>query len=83
MPAGSKIRARVLASQQRGDVVIRVLVARDEGYFGVPVRALLEASPDMHYIGTLPFTSALPQVAAELWPGVIVIGSSVSLPITS
>lgn len=53
--------------------MIRVLVARDEGYFGVPVRALLETSPDLHYIGTLPFTNALPRVAAELWPGVIVI----------
>lgn len=54
-------------------LVIRVAVARDEGYFGVPVRALLEAHPDMNYIATLPFDSDLPQVAAELWPTVIVI----------
>ena len=53
--------------------MIRVAVARDEGYFGVPVRALLESNPDMHFIGTLPFGNDLPQVAAEMWPGVIVI----------
>ncbi|MET0418425.1 MAG: response regulator transcription factor [Actinoplanes sp.] len=53
--------------------MIRVAVARDEGYFGVPVRALLEAHPDLHYIGTVPFDSDLPQAAAVLWPGVIVI----------
>jgi two-component system response regulator DesR len=27
----------------------------------------------MHFIGTLPFGNDLPQVAAEMWPGVIVI----------
>ena len=53
--------------------MIRVAVARDEGYFGVPVRALLESNPDMHFIGTLPFGNDLPQVAAEMWPSVIVI----------
>ena len=45
--------------------MIRVAVARDEGYFGVPVRALLEAHPDLHYIGTVPFDSELPQAAAR------------------
>jgi two-component system response regulator DesR len=54
-------------------VVIRVAVARDEGYFGVPVRALLESNPDMHFIGTLPFGNNLPRVASEMWPSVIVI----------
>jgi two-component system response regulator DesR len=53
--------------------MIRVLVVRDEGYFGVPVRALLESKPDLHYVGTLPFTGDLPQRAAELWPAVIVL----------
>ena len=53
--------------------MIRVAVARDEGYFGVPVRALLEANPDMHFIGTLPFDDDLPRLAAEMWPHVIVI----------
>jgi two-component system response regulator DesR len=53
--------------------MIRVVVVRDEGYFGVPVRALLEAQPDMHYVSTLPFSNDLPQSAAQLWPHVIVI----------
>ena len=54
-------------------MVIRVAVARDEGHFGVPIRALLEGHPDLHYIGALPFDNELPQAAAVLWPGVIVI----------
>lgn len=53
--------------------MIRVVVARDEGYFGVPVRVLLEAKPDIHYVGTLPLGADLPRRAAELWPTVIVI----------
>jgi two-component system response regulator DesR len=53
--------------------MIRVVVARDEGYFGVPVRVLLEAKPDIHYVGTLPLAADLPRRAAELWPTVIVI----------
>jgi len=53
--------------------MIRVVVARDEGYFGVPVRVLLEATPDIHYVGTLPLGADLPRRAAELWPTVIVI----------
>ncbi|MGX6603146.1 response regulator transcription factor [Micromonosporaceae bacterium Da 78-11] len=53
--------------------MIRVVVVRDEGYFGVPVRALLEAKPDLHYVGTLPFSGDLAPAAAELWPTVIVI----------
>jgi two-component system response regulator DesR len=53
--------------------MIRVVVVRDEGYFGVPVRTLLEAKPDIHYVGTLPLSSELSARAAELWPNVIVI----------
>ncbi len=53
--------------------MIRVVTVRDEGYFGVPVRVLLQAQPDIHYAGTLPFGPDLPQRAAELWPTVLVI----------
>ena len=53
--------------------MIRVMVARDEGYFGVPVRVLLEGKPDIKYVGTVSFRSDLPTKAAELWPTVIVI----------
>jgi two-component system response regulator DesR len=53
--------------------MIRVLTIRDEGYFGVPVRALLEAHPDMNYVATLTFDEDLVQQAAVLWPGVIVL----------
>jgi len=53
--------------------MIRVLTIREEGYFGVPVRALLEAHPDMNYVATLTFDEDLVQQAAVLWPGVIVI----------
>ena len=53
--------------------MIRVLTIRDEGYFGVPVRALLEAHPDMNYVATLTFDEDLVHQAAVLWPGVIVI----------
>jgi len=52
--------------------MIRVLVVRDEGYFGVPVRALVESEPDLHYIGTLPLDGGLVERAAQLWPSVIV-----------
>jgi len=53
--------------------MIRVLTVRDEGYFGVPVRALLESHPDMNYVATLTFDEDLVQSAAVLWPRVIVI----------
>ena len=53
--------------------MIRVLVVRDAGYFGVPVRTLIESKPDMHYIGTLPIDGNLVERAAQLWPTVIVI----------
>jgi two-component system response regulator DesR len=48
------------------------LVVRDEGYFGVPVRALIESKPDMHYVGTLSLDATLVERAAQLWPTVIV-----------
>jgi two-component system response regulator DesR len=53
--------------------MIRVLVVRDDGYFGVPVRALIESNPDMHYVGTLPIDGKLVERAVQLWPTVIVI----------
>ena len=52
--------------------MIRVLVVRDEGYFGVPVRALIESKPDMHYVATLPLDGGLIERAVQLWPTVIV-----------
>lgn len=53
--------------------MIRVVVVRDEGYFGVPVRAFLETEPDLHYVDTLPIGGDLAQRAAQLWPAVVVI----------
>ncbi|GLX99745.1 MULTISPECIES: response regulator transcription factor [Actinoplanes] len=53
--------------------MIRVVVVRDEGYFGVPVRAFLETEPDMHYVDTLPIGGDLAPRAAQLWPAVVVI----------
>lgn len=53
--------------------MIRVLVVRDEGYFGIPVRVLLDAQPDIHFAGTLNFGDDLAARAADLWPTVIVI----------
>jgi two-component system, NarL family, response regulator DesR len=53
--------------------MIRVLTVRDEGYFGVPVRSLLESHPDMNYVATLTFDVDLVSSAAVLWPDVIVI----------
>jgi two-component system response regulator DesR len=53
--------------------MIRIVVVRDEGYFGVPVRAFLETEPDMHYVDTLPINGGLAERAAQLWPSVVVI----------
>jgi two-component system response regulator DesR len=53
--------------------MIRVLIARDSGYFGIPVRALVHGEPDIDVVATLPFGPDLPKSAAELWPKVIVI----------
>src|SRR3954469_21031136 len=72
LPNRSAVR-RGAGVHRRGEVMIRVLVVRDEGYFGVPVRVLLESTPDIQYVGTLAFSDDLAQRAAEMWPTVIVI----------
>jgi two-component system response regulator DesR len=53
--------------------VIRVLVARNSGYFGVEVRVLLSAQGDLEVVGTLPFDSDLAEAAAPLAPDVVVV----------
>jgi two-component system, NarL family, response regulator DesR len=52
--------------------MIRVLVVRDEGYFGTPVPVLLTGQPDMELVGTLTFGTDLAARAAALDPTVIV-----------
>jgi two-component system response regulator DesR len=68
--------------------MIRVLVLRNDGYFGIQVRVLLSAQSDMAVIGTLPLESGdLVARAAELTPTVIVIDTELMvgqvLPITA
>jgi two-component system response regulator DesR len=53
--------------------MIRVLVVKDAGYFGIPVRTLLSAQPDIEVLGTLAFDGDLAMRASELAPNVIVI----------
>jgi two-component system response regulator DesR len=53
--------------------VIRVLVARNSGYYGVEVRVLLSAQSDLEIVGTLPFDSDLAAAAVPLAPDVIVV----------
>jgi two-component system response regulator DesR len=53
--------------------MIRVLVVRDSGYFGIQVRVLLSAQPDIEVVGTLPLDNELADNAADLAPTVIVI----------
>jgi len=53
--------------------VIRVLIARDSGYFGVEVRVLLSAQTDLEIVGTLPFDRELATAAAPLAPDVVVV----------
>jgi two-component system, NarL family, response regulator DesR len=53
--------------------MIRVLVVRDGGYFGIPVRTLLSGQPDIEVVGTLAFAGDLASKAADLRPDVIVI----------
>ena len=53
--------------------MIRVLIARDSGYFGVHVRVLLSGQPDIEVVGTVPFDSRLADAAADLAPDVIVV----------
>jgi two-component system response regulator DesR len=65
--------------------MIRVLVAHDEGNFGTPVRVLLEAQPDITYVGMLTFGHDLVDKVEKLRPTVIVIDTeymvSQALPI--
>src|SRR4051794_2155854 len=56
----------------RGCDVIRVLVVRDGGYFGVPVRTLLGGQPDIEVVGTLAFEHNLVDAATRLSPDVAV-----------
>jgi two-component system, NarL family, response regulator DesR len=53
--------------------VIRVLVARDSGYFGVEVRVLLSGQPDLEVVGPLPFDRGLAEASAPLAPQVVVV----------
>lgn len=52
--------------------MIRILVVRDGGYFGVPVRTLLGGQPDVEVVGTLDFQSGLIDSALRLSPDVAV-----------
>jgi two-component system response regulator DesR len=56
-----------------GDVMIRVLIVMDGGYYGVHVRAMLAAHSDIDVAALVPFDSALPGVAERLVPDVVVI----------
>lgn len=53
--------------------MIRVLVARDGGYFGIPVRTLLAGKPDIEVVGTLEFDNNLVNAAIPFGPDVAVI----------
>ncbi|MFG1603989.1 DNA-binding response regulator [Actinoplanes sp. NPDC049265] len=53
--------------------MIGLLVVRDTGYYGVPVRQLLNAQADIEVLGTIPFDTDLVGRAATLSPRVIVI----------
>ena len=67
--------------------MIRVLVVRDSGYFGIPVRTLLGAQPDIEVVGTLAFENDLVDAAVRLAPDVIVFDTeymvSQVLPVAS
>lgn len=53
--------------------MIRVLVVRDGGYFGIHVRVLLSAQRDIEVVGTLPLESDVAARAVEFSPDVVVI----------
>ncbi len=53
--------------------MIRVVVVRDAGYFGIHVRVLLSAQPDIEVVGVLPLDNDVAAKAAELSPAVIVM----------
>jgi two-component system response regulator DesR len=57
----------------REAIVIRVLTARDNDYYGVEVWALLSGQPDINLVGTLPFGHELAGTARALFPDVIVV----------
>jgi two-component system response regulator DesR len=52
--------------------VIRVLIVRNSGYFGVEVRVLLSAQSDLEVVGTLPLGTDLAAAAVPLAPDVVV-----------
>jgi two-component system response regulator DesR len=62
-----------VTGEREGTFMIRVLVARNSGYFGVEVRVLLSAQPDIELVGTLPMDNELPAAAAERDPDVVVV----------
>jgi two-component system response regulator DesR len=53
--------------------MIRVLVVIDRGHFGIHVRGVLNAQPDMEVVGLLPLDNSLAAEAVDLAPKVIVI----------
>ena len=53
--------------------MIRVLVVRDGGYFGIHVRVLLSAQRDIDVVGTLPLEPDVAARAVEFAPDVVVI----------
>jgi two-component system response regulator DesR len=53
--------------------MVRVLIARNSGYFGVEVRVLLSAHHDLPIVGTLPLDGDLGGQAATLAPDVVVV----------
>jgi two-component system response regulator DesR len=53
--------------------MIRVLIVRDGGHFGVHVRVLLNAQSDIEVVGTLVLDNEVAIKAARLAPDVIVI----------
>jgi two-component system, NarL family, response regulator DesR len=53
--------------------MIRVLVARNAGYFGVEVRGLLSAQPDLKMVGTLELNSDFAAQAVAYAPDVVVV----------
>jgi two-component system, NarL family, response regulator DesR len=53
--------------------MIRVVVVRDGGYFGIHARALLNAQPDIEVVGNLALDARLVESAAALAPQVVVI----------
>jgi two-component system response regulator DesR len=53
--------------------MIRIVVVRNSGYFGVQVRVLLSAHRDIDVVGTLPLDNHLVAKAAALSPAVLVL----------